>query len=860
MTEVQRIGKLGLVRGERPAGSTIQLLHIVPHSFSAPDFHYHGSTKDTASRHQYFRDRGVGFDVFHHKKNVETLASRLKDQELPNYTHILVDGSYTLKDWKFLKSRWPDAKLIARSHNSELPHRKDSQRALWAAAPTDDMERQAEDKKDARNNRRVFLDRDLAVAKYADVVLTIETLKPAARYWSWLGFRGELIAAPYFLTDEYLNEIEAKVEARSALRRNWAICVMSSHPGPLTYHALLHFHRAVKRLGERKPDWRFRATGRSFWMKNHEDFSPRVKPLGIVDDLIELLASSRAIAVLSDLGRGFKTKILEAILCGDWVLINPVLFRRLPEAVKPYCIVVDLESPYGLDEALDRLERKEWPGGDPNSELRAQAYAAMDRAFFGEARSRVEGATLRADGERQKSRIEWWSEALKGHGSEDVTVCTVVTPVHKKVAAHNVEFTQLLNPDLPLRWNVVDNHDLHLNDKKVKAFLRQLAQTRGKVQPDLRDRYMQSAKEEYFDYGDVADYIPEAHVIEGPTLQQAFDHYWDQLKSAPEEEKEHRHFLSKFLGSYHHAAGLNLALEQVRSRYAVVLDPDLYVVRPGWLPEVIRHMSERDLAVFGAPWNPRWYQKFRYFPCTHLMVIDLQKYRWRKDMLAPDLVRPGGKYISTFWKDFPEVAAKGTWAALKALCRELPRAVREDLKQRSTIGKSHDTGYSMLEEFASRPGLKCETITPVFSPADGFQPATVTALQRAFDAVAPDGMSYLPKRGGYVSAKGFSDFGYPDVRGLGWEEFLWKGEPFAFHVRGELHRKPIGRTDDVQVLNRLNAVLRAMGRPPMADRTIGGADLMATELDTWRRLDEEVARERAGQAEAKSEPAPAEAG
>jgi len=48
-----------------------------------------------------------------------------------------------------------------------------------------------------------------------------------------------------------------------------------------------------------------------------------------------------------------------------------------------------------------------------------------------------------------------------------------------------------------------------------------------------------------------------------------------------------------------------------------------------------------------------------------------------------------------------------------------------------------------------------------------------------------------------------------------------------------VHRKPIARADDVQVLNMLNATLRRMGRPPMADRTICGADLEAVKAESW---------------------------
>ena len=829
---------MGLVRGDHVGTGDIHLLHLLPNTFTAPDFRLHGSTKDFATRQQYFRDRNISFDSFHHRKNVDKLSDKLVGDDLPDYTHILVDGSFTLEDWEYLRKRWPKARLILRSHNLELPHRKDTVRALAMAAPTDDLERQAEDRRDARRNRRTFLDRDLAGAKYADCILTIERLTPAARYWAWLGFKGDVVEAPYFLTDEYLTEIDHQVAAHKR-RRDWVICVMSSHPGPLTYHSLLRFHQAVKSLDERKPDWRFRATGRQFWVKNHPDYSPRVKPLGIVDDLMNLLCTARAVAVLSELGRGFKTKILEAILCKTWVLINPELFRRLPDAVRPYCVVVDLDSPFGFHEAIDRIERKAWPHGDPNAEMRQQAYAALDRVFFDNHSSIVGGATLTADpAGRLKSQIAYWPKVESGDAPLEATMCTVLTPLHKRLAAHNYEMVKLLAGDGDLRWNVVDNHDVHLNNKRVKVFLRQLANTRGKVEPALRDEYMNKAKEEFFDYGEISDYVPNARVFQGPTLQETFDYFYPLLNSKPEEAEEHKRLMLKFLASYHHAAGLNLALENVRTRYAVVIDPDLYVVRPNWLREVIDHMTKNDLTIFGAPWNPRWYQKFRYFPCAHLMVIDLQKCRWRKDMLAPDLVRGGGKYISPFWKDFPEMRKQlGRWATRRYLLKNLRQAVQEDIRQRGTIGASRDTGYGMLMEFSRRLGLKAGTVTPVCAQADGFQPATVTGVQRMVDAFVPDRWSYMPKRRSYMAEQGFEAFGYPETRALGWEEFLWKGEPFAFHVRGELHRKPIGRTDDVQVLNKLNAILEKMGKAPIADRSIGGSDLLAPDASSWDHLD-----------------------
>ena len=49
---------------------------------------------------------------------------------------------------------------------------------------------------------------------------------------------------------------------------------------------------------------------------------------------LSLLAEARVVAIPSDLGMGFKTKILEAILAGCWVLVTEDVQRRLPDAVR----------------------------------------------------------------------------------------------------------------------------------------------------------------------------------------------------------------------------------------------------------------------------------------------------------------------------------------------------------------------------------------------------------------------------------------------------------------------------------------------------------------------------------------------
>ena len=129
--------------------------------------------------------------------------------------------------------------------------------------------------------------------------------------------------------------------------------------------------------------WRFDAVGDvSREISGHPSFTAAVRRLGVVDDLVAELCDASAVAVLSDYGRGFKTKILDAILCGCWVLASPRLVARLPDEVRPFCIAVDPTDDAAARDALARSLVPP-PTGTPNSSLRTQAFEALDRFFFG---------------------------------------------------------------------------------------------------------------------------------------------------------------------------------------------------------------------------------------------------------------------------------------------------------------------------------------------------------------------------------------------------------------------------------------------------------------------------------------------
>ena len=378
------------------------------------------------------------------------------------------------------------------------------------------------------------------------------------------------------------------------------------------------------------------------------------------------------------------------------------------------------------------------------------------------------------------------------------TLCTVVTPAHLDLIATNRQLVDTLNPGTAVRWSITYNPDVHTAQGSLGSGTSELPAP--------------------LEAGLIGHTSSTVSIHQGQSLEQVFTDVFNDPENCKAPPKERRRLLGKYIASYHHAAGLTLAMRSVRTRYAILMDPDFFVLRPDWINTALQHMRDRDLAVFGAPWSPRWYQKPRGFPSAHLMIIDLEKAPWSTDSLTPDLVGGGRRVASDIWSRFMSADEAVRRSALRALLRRPWRAALEDFRQRRTIGSSRDTGYRLKQAFSEHPDLSVGFVQAVFRPRDGFMPAAVSPLQRhpMLEAFLPDALRYLPRRGELFTGRSFSDLAYPSFREQGWEEFLWRGAPFAVHVRGELQRRSGRSPTNSEVRDGLDAVLARLGKPPLA--------------------------------------------
>jgi hypothetical protein len=244
-----------------------------------------------------------------------------------------------------------------------------------------------------------------------------------------------------------------------------------------------------------------------------------------------------------------------------------------------------------------------------------------------------------------------------------------------------------------------------------------------------------------------------------------------------------------FVLGYEHALGIAALLARVRTRFLLILDPDCFIVRPDWLRDIPAHMAREGLGFFGTPINPRRHNSYRYFPYMVCMFVDLDRVELRDLCFVPDVWRLG---------------ANVAYAIRKALTR-MPRA---GYAFRWLLTEQYKTnGFRLREQFGDGQAVKFECVQPVWNVDAELRSG---GIKRWLHTLTPGAVSPIPKKPGYCTPRGFATAGAPDVEALGWEEFMWRDEPFAFHV-GSVHAKG-GYTET------LTNVVNAFSRDMVASR------------------------------------------
>ncbi len=358
-----------------------KVLHVLGDKSWKPQFKFLGSTKDIVGRRDYFAARGIECVELQVKGRHDSLClESLRGMDLSDFDAVLMEHPRYPKSMAYLKNTQPQMLRMIRGHNAELIHQVHTAIAYLKSGVGGSKWRWKRTRMTLRNlwDRFYF---DLACARLADYVLAISDWE-AKRYWPWFARRDRILVVPYFVPDSYMVQ-----PAPDAPKVQRVLCTMSADWTPLAHHAAKVLVEVVKETPpERVKGWKFAITGD---LGKHRDSykslksGGRISVMGNVDNPFEVMMQSRVLAHLSNLGMGFKTKLLDFVNGGGWVLMPRKLFDRQPEELQPFCIVVDPVTPENLARGL-KLARRQWPDNtDVNSRLKRRAFDALDAAFGG---------------------------------------------------------------------------------------------------------------------------------------------------------------------------------------------------------------------------------------------------------------------------------------------------------------------------------------------------------------------------------------------------------------------------------------------------------------------------------------------
>ena len=341
----------------RPA----RVLHVFQNTVIDPGQRYLGSTKGIRCRTDYFQSRGISFDELVTENSERAVLAAVRGVQLSRYDAAVFEHTYAPAALAWVRRKAPSIRIVSSSHNAEFWHRLDILRAGGMSSALSNTWQLV---KKTHNDWRC--------GRIADRVVCVSEWE-LRHYWRWLLPDGRARYMPWHLPAMYLSDVP-----RQPAKHNVCVCLLSTIPNPMIVDAAVRFGEAVAGLGELAPGWDFVVTGDPgrFSLR----LPPRVRWAGLLEQPYELLGQARAMALLSDLGHGFKTKILEAILAGTYCIVTIQVWKQLPPALHPWCIAIDPAAPGAFAAALERTMNP-LPPGDLNERLRQRAFAALDEAL-----------------------------------------------------------------------------------------------------------------------------------------------------------------------------------------------------------------------------------------------------------------------------------------------------------------------------------------------------------------------------------------------------------------------------------------------------------------------------------------------
>jgi glycosyltransferase involved in cell wall biosynthesis len=340
-----------------------KILHIFPGS-SAKRYIYSGGSKGINIFNNFFDSENIlKNDLVVNKKSDFALLKKLLTYDLSNYSHALIHYPMFPLSAIYIKFKNPKVKIIIRSHNAEFPH--------W-------LQHAYLELRGFRLKRSLSCFFTSIRNGYGEIILGILANHILAIteweqnvYWRRrVTSPNKILYAPYFIdvTNKDLPQND---------RKNLCICLMSPNHSSFLEDAAKNFYSAVSRLDNHE-NWFFAITGDGY---KHSHDNNNIEELGFVDNIKNLLRTASAIAVLTEYGYGFKTKVLEAAAEGCWSIVPENTIPLIPKNIRPFCIPVNIKSSESFIEALNQAQGPLPSFENQNNKLKSHFIKALNNSL-----------------------------------------------------------------------------------------------------------------------------------------------------------------------------------------------------------------------------------------------------------------------------------------------------------------------------------------------------------------------------------------------------------------------------------------------------------------------------------------------
>ena len=299
------------------------ILHAIPSFISARDYGA-GNWKAVEATRIALRRTGLP---------VRTVQFDWRDpgtvmpQVTPEIRHLLVEYSGFPNLLRQLQQTHPNVGLHVRAHNAEAYQ-------FFQRATGNGIRSYASPRVWSKWLRLLW--RDARCRQAADTLMGISEWDNG-HYWHWLWGKAAVRYFPYHSPWPYLR---AEVAPRPWALRQRAMVSMGGNFDPSGMANVGNFEQlALKISGVLGHDWSFLLTWWSQWHQAVPKVAARVEVLRDCREPWDLLCQVRALAVLTPLGFGLKTTVVDGLAAGCHVIVHPRLARRLPRQVADLCYV-----------------------------------------------------------------------------------------------------------------------------------------------------------------------------------------------------------------------------------------------------------------------------------------------------------------------------------------------------------------------------------------------------------------------------------------------------------------------------------------------------------------------------------------